>query len=688
MSHSQPESIVYHHQTQYPSFHPQLARPELSYNPYIGFQDYADDMHAGMYYGDFEDSNEVSTRPRLTKDQVDILEHEFQKNAKPNSVLKRHLAATTNLNLPRVANWFQNRRAKAKQQRKQEEFEQQQCKGVNQGPSGDSGNDDDDDEDEEVKQEEEDLHSRSTEREPVAAARGSHAMASPLRSPKSESSGTDVRDRAHASLQRAIAAAHAAQYKVTFQPSPAVEQCPELPSSLLSQIAASPLGAVPQAQLPSGPQMQHDWQQMRMPEDPWTSTPSIAGDMVFDFGFDKPGPQVLANNARLPSPADSNCHGLMSSDPWESNLSTPTVSMAPQSHFQPPLSSPGLQMTSYVGNRRGSAADGLTSNFEGIALATAAPQMSFQSSESVSSGASEGGVDLASRRRRPRPAALTSAALTSASLRSRSYGALTATSPTFRQSMTPPSGHALRHVKSTGHSLNSHYPGIRKSSIPHRSPLNFSTFAESEAFRELMAQKAAEDCAEQQLTPVNTTQMSYNAPQEPMVRSLSQMVHSNAAPGDLSQRPQMHSPPITPFQQDFYLQSSSMMPPSVQVQYANLADHTPPYSAGPLTNTSWSDAPLTTPDLANFPNGNIVPSLPYGAPSEDQHNVPWMFSADQSPSFTANTPTESKKTEFYMQEFPNQREEHARAAKLLDHPRPKHYAFDNKGQQDYKFSPS
>lgn len=92
--------MLYRPQMQFPGFLPQFPQHEVSYHAYAAFPDYADDLRAGLHYGDFD---EISTRPRLTKEQVDILEHEFQKNPKPNSVLKRHLAATTNLNLPRVA---------------------------------------------------------------------------------------------------------------------------------------------------------------------------------------------------------------------------------------------------------------------------------------------------------------------------------------------------------------------------------------------------------------------------------------------------------------------------------------------------------------------------------------------------------------------------------------------------------
>ena len=475
-------------------------------------------------------------------------------------------------------------------------------------------------------------------------------------------------------MQRALAAAaaEAAHYNGPPQTAPIAEHVPNAASAFPLQTSASCQSAF-KAQLPSRPQIQHDWNQQDLSQTHFTCSPGNAGDMSFDFGFDQSIPQVLEGSIRIPSPTSSASYDLVSPQIWGSELATPTISASSQSQFEQPMASPGLQMGSYVGARRGPAAKTRPSNFD--AFAHAAPQMSFHHQPSVSPEMSDGGIDLASRRRRPRPAALASA-----SLRSRSYGALTSASPTFRQGMTPPAAHTLRHAKSAGHSLNSQYPGIRKPSIPHRSPLNFSTFAESEAFKELMAQKAAEEIAQQQSTPTMNTHMNYVGQQEPMARSLSQIVYSNGSCADMSQ---MQSPPITPFQPDFYLQTSSMMAPSIQEQYASFADYTPPYSAGPLTNSSWSDAPLTSPDLANFAHAGIMPALPYGGPADDHHNMSYMLSARQVPYIQTNTPTETRKTEFMMQEFPNQKEEHARAAKLLDHPRPKHYAFENKSQRDY-----
>lgn len=52
---------------------------------------------------DYDEYAENLSRPRLTKDQVETLEAQFQAHPKPNSNVKRQLAAQTNLSLPRVA---------------------------------------------------------------------------------------------------------------------------------------------------------------------------------------------------------------------------------------------------------------------------------------------------------------------------------------------------------------------------------------------------------------------------------------------------------------------------------------------------------------------------------------------------------------------------------------------------------
>ncbi|KAI0202374.1 hypothetical protein F4808DRAFT_73465 [Astrocystis sublimbata] len=65
----------------------------------------------------------TDSKPRLSKEEVEKLEKVFQDNPKPSSSVKAQLADNLGLERARINNWFQNRRAKAKQERKQEEYE-------------------------------------------------------------------------------------------------------------------------------------------------------------------------------------------------------------------------------------------------------------------------------------------------------------------------------------------------------------------------------------------------------------------------------------------------------------------------------------------------------------------------------------------------------------------------------------
>ncbi|MCJ1394045.1 hypothetical protein MMC18_006923 [Xylographa bjoerkii] len=59
-----------------------------------------------------------SSRPRLTTEQTNILETKFQQDPKPPTNTKKDLAQKIGLTLDKVNNWYQNRRAKAKNARK------------------------------------------------------------------------------------------------------------------------------------------------------------------------------------------------------------------------------------------------------------------------------------------------------------------------------------------------------------------------------------------------------------------------------------------------------------------------------------------------------------------------------------------------------------------------------------------
>ncbi|KAL8703382.1 MAG: hypothetical protein Q9201_003438 [Fulgogasparrea decipioides] len=66
------------------------------------------------------EAEDTSTRPRLTQEQIAVLEDNFKSKPKPGTDFKKQLATSIGLSLQRVNNWYQNRRAKARHQRPQE----------------------------------------------------------------------------------------------------------------------------------------------------------------------------------------------------------------------------------------------------------------------------------------------------------------------------------------------------------------------------------------------------------------------------------------------------------------------------------------------------------------------------------------------------------------------------------------
>lgn len=64
----------------------------------------------------------TESKPRLSKEEVEILETEFQKNHKPNSSTKKGLAEQMRVDNARINNWFQNRRAREKKEKNIREY--------------------------------------------------------------------------------------------------------------------------------------------------------------------------------------------------------------------------------------------------------------------------------------------------------------------------------------------------------------------------------------------------------------------------------------------------------------------------------------------------------------------------------------------------------------------------------------
>ncbi|MDI1490627.1 MAG: hypothetical protein OHK93_001831 [Ramalina farinacea] len=123
--------------------------PDLDFqtsNPITNYQqpsyaDYTVNNHAVQYDGHGQaifqqpsGTDAENAQPRLTQDQIAALENTFVEAPKPKMEHKKNLAERLGLELPRVNHWFQNRRQKAKSQR--HHSKQKSDVSSSDGPSG------------------------------------------------------------------------------------------------------------------------------------------------------------------------------------------------------------------------------------------------------------------------------------------------------------------------------------------------------------------------------------------------------------------------------------------------------------------------------------------------------------------------------------------------------------------------
>lgn len=572
-------------------------------------------------------------------------------------------------------NWFQNRRAKAKQQKKQEEFE------VNQGVGSLQ----------EGWQSESSLPYRpshtSQSEDPVQIKRErsfteTSSVPAPLSitTPTHKSAEEIAKDKSWESLQRVLdARKQAVQQDHTSMPPPA------LPRQIQTQMLSPP---APRDHMSSAAPVSafSDWSSVPS-STPWSDAqPSIEH---FNFGFDSLEEEMSSGSDHTPTGTHDNmpAQSFPMEAEWKESLHQPVPMQQAVQLAQ--LNSTPFQDMAYPSSRRGSTSDELTNNFNSFALATTTSPPGNQFPGPPQRSDSGESVDLATRRKRPRPAALGSAAI-----RSRSYGALSSMSPTLRANSQMPGPHAVRHVKSTGHSLNGRYAGIKKTNSAQRSPLNAASFAEAEALKRLLAQQTLRERSNEG-TGSNTPLMSPEIATDYQLSAQGQHAfHVQEVPDSAQYPPSastyystLQSPPVTPFQTDYYMasQQQSLMPPvSAGPQYATFPpDCTPPYSAGPLTSSSWSDAPLTSPDMPPFQLMSHMPPMPYSfqhdiATGQYHHFLTSPDKPDVSPTLS-----DPKKTEFFIHEFPGQKEEHAHVAQQLAQQKPKNYVFANATPNDY-----
>lgn len=306
-------------------------------------------------------------------------------------------------------------------------------------------------------------------------------------------------------------------------------------------------------------------------------------------------------------------------------------------------------------------------------------------------------IDLAARRKRPRPAAIGTSGL------SRSFLGPSSMSPTTR--LPNSAAHGLRHVKSTqnlGSNLSPRYPGVRKMSAALRSPLAFSNPFESNISKmtnsELNVPPLTTTMAPP--TPLTPEHLQYLLPPTPndpqFCISPSQDVSSSGWYSTSQSLPlYIHSPPTTPLHPQLAapLQYQTHAPMSAALHQTTF-DHAPiseqPESMGEgswsadncfqeamkmpqpvhVSSASFEDAVMAVSKHGPDVMSTQLSSSPHAPCHNPQVPPAVIFSEDTGAP-------EPKPTEFLIHEFPEQQEAHRLAAQHLSPQGPRNYTFSN-----------
>lgn len=356
--------------------------------------------------------------------------------------------------------------------------------------------------------------------------------------------------------------------------------------------------------------------------------------------------------------------------------------------------------------RRASSSEELTESMGNIGITSMSPsQETMQQPSTQMDGPvwrrPEKELDIAARRKRPRPAAIGTTSST------RPLVGPSSMSPTTRM---PSFGgaHPLRHAKSS-HALGSRYAGVRKISAPQRSPLGFSTFAEAanaDAKRRLQPSASTGNLAPP--TPLTPEDLQHLMPSTPRDNHYNLSAAQRPAEGQLFPTTQpmqinVASPPATPMSVDLLsMQYQNLAPPlSAPAQYSTFPEYSSG-SSGQMTGVSWADMQgLPSPDTSSFqsnmqmPQANYLPAVSYeqDADKDGQAAAQWPM-PDNSPMYgtvkDSSTPPatvvineDQKVTQFHIHEFPQQQEAHRSVAQQMPPQKPKNYTFSHQTPSDF-----
>ncbi|KAE8348828.1 hypothetical protein BDV28DRAFT_77130 [Aspergillus coremiiformis] len=677
--------------------HPSMMHPMDGYiYPHPPF-DMIDFYHQPIM--DYEEYAENLSRPRLTKEQVETLEAQFQAHPKPTSSVKRQLAAQTNLSLPRVANWFQNRRAKAKQQKRQEEFERMQKAKTEAEEAAriKTENAEKSDSNTETKEETDKDTPKQSSDQATSDDCAKTPTSSTSRSKHQKTRSESAREATFASLQRALNAAVAAreQYSPDEQGQSGTTQEGSL-SPTTSFSGTNNHGDSQAVQSNSNTPFS-EWENTKNSSMPWTTSESpqehlgyTAAESLTVPGLDTP-PENTQHNDTL------QFHSSQSEE-WSSQVQTTKSFPGYRSSSDAEAAYNVVQYTLQPEtlSRRGSS-DDLAETLEGIGIHAAGLPIRTERSSWKESGKE---LDLAARRKRPRPAAIGT---------SRSSSMLAGSSSMSPTTRLPSYGSSLgvRQSKSA-QCLNSRYAGVRKASAAQRSPFNLSSFAEagalstSKAEMSSMLSPAVTTGGLAPPTPLTPDDLNHFLPNPPSDGGycLSAQPTSQLFPTTQPLQINIASPPATPLAMDMLstYQYHSVAPPmSAPAHYTSFPDYITCEGA-PLTGRSWTGAnSMPSPENAFQSRAPItqadVSSLSYGQALEQSRHTAESLSVAGSPSLVYTTDIDmqtpagslagdAKPTEFYIHEFPEQQEAHRFVAQQLPQ-KPKAYTFNNQTPSDW-----
>ncbi|KAI9862536.1 MAG: hypothetical protein M1813_004388 [Trichoglossum hirsutum] len=421
---------------------------------------------------------EVSTRPRLTREQVFLLEQQFQAAPKPSTSTKRKLAETTGLSMPRVGNWFQNRRAKAKQQKKQVEaeilrsIESAGRRHYTEPSSPDFY-----------------FYSNYSVADIDHAPHWAQVNPIPIDQPNGVTGaaygGAQYKtpsEASYASLSRSIAAATAAVAQGHFDGlaevrpeasthggssfylsamAPGVTGDVQYPMSVFSDYSSGGVSSVAWAPAASHhedsfdinhqnmQQLQIQQQNQQQQQQQQRSPQEVCGELPVGIEANNFGEASnLGNPFRVPALPSQVLREKYGPKEQESQIEA-----SPESSL----------------SRRGSCSSELANSFNVVDLQPKEQEFALQETD--------GPVNIAARRNRPRPATL--------ALRGRSFMGSVPVSPTAKAQFLGPSS-PMHRIKSTGNSLNLMRGRVQKGmpSSAQRSPLNFENFLAAGAFQE------------------------------------------------------------------------------------------------------------------------------------------------------------------------------------------------------------